>query len=500
MKKPILTLSYLFAFVTAALAQVNTQRDTTFELRFPGLSGAFTYRVNEFLYTKSQPLSDGKIMMYGSIHNSLDSEISGIARLNADGSWDNTFDGPDFDQQYYIRVRAFKELNDGKYLVAGEFTDFSDGTNQTSIIRLNNNGSLDQTFNAGFNKSFNPIIWAMEVQPDGKILIAGDFTNTQHGNRIVRLNTDGSVDNTFKADAATNGIRDIKLLANGKILISGKFNISPWKNGVAVLNTDGSLDSAFSHNQPNNSSVANVYPRTAIQSNGKIVVAGFSQASSSRIEIVRYNADYTVDSTFHKATNTSSSGNYITDMAVQKDDKIIATGYFFKDYDGNTSISGIMRLNADGTVDTTFNTNKGFGSSSLVYDCAIQADGKILVTTENTTYQGESLRISAGGFTTNQSIIRLNGNAVAGPSGVQNKAIHNGFTFYPNPSSNQIFINQLQGQSTISIHNLSGQLIFKDKVVTPNTTIDVSGFANGIYILQVENDGGVTTQKLQIRN
>jgi hypothetical protein len=93
----------------------------------------------------------------------------------------------------------------------------------------------------------------------------------------------------------------------------------------------------------------------------------------------------------------------------------------------------------------------------------------------------------------------LNGNAVAGPSGFQNKAIHNGFTFYPNPSSNQIFVNQLQGQSTISIHNLSGQLMFKDKIQTPNTTIDVSGFANGIYILQVENDGGVTTNKLLIQ-
>ena len=109
MKKSILTLTNLLVFAAVALAQVNTKRDTTFELKFPGLSGAFIYRVNEFLYTKSLPLSDGKIMMYGSIHNSLDSEISGIARLNADGSWDNTFDGPDFDQQYFIRVRAFKE-------------------------------------------------------------------------------------------------------------------------------------------------------------------------------------------------------------------------------------------------------------------------------------------------------------------------------------------------------------------------------------------------------
>ena len=81
---------------------------------------------------------------------------------------------------------------------------------------------------------------------------------------------------------------------------------------------------------------------------------------------------------------------------------------------------------------------------------------------------------------------------------MQNKALQTGFTFYPNPSSNQIFVNQLNGESIISIYNLSGQLIYQNKTSSTNETIDVYGFTNGLYILKVENNGELYTQKMMV--
>ena len=131
----------MLALAFSAHAQTpNTQRDETFVLDLSE-AGALSFAPNEFPLTRVLPLSDGKILMYGSFGNPLQTVISGVVRLNADGSWDDSFDGPDFDQDYYLRIRTAVELPDGKYLVGGQFTDFSSGVNQLGIIRLNNDGS-----------------------------------------------------------------------------------------------------------------------------------------------------------------------------------------------------------------------------------------------------------------------------------------------------------------------------------------------------------------------
>ena len=489
--KHALLLAGVLALPLTALAQTpNTQRDASFVLDL-STPGPLTFAPNEFPLTRVLPLSDGKILYYGSLHNPLHTNLSGVVRLNADGSWDDSFDGPDFDQDYYLRIRAAVELPDGKYLVGGQFTDFSSGVNQRGIIRLNNDGSQDMSFDAAFE--INPTINAIAVQPDGKILIAGGYGTMSHGTGITRLLPDGTVDATFDAGQAPTNIRDIKVLPNGQILVAGRF--SNWSGGLAVLNADGTRDLSFNHTGyiHSSSSFDNTYPRTAIQPDGKIVVAGLQ--TSSIVKIMRYNADYTVDADLHVANNAQINGVFPTGVAIQNDGKIIVTGYFLNAYDGVSSVSGVMRLNADGTLDGTFDTANGFGNAPLAYHCALQADGKILVVTENSSYQGQGLYLNDG-WPTNQSIIRLNGDA-SGVS-VAEHAAPFAFELFPNPASDMLFLRQVPTGAVVRLLDLTGRVLLEQRASTDRLELPIAAQAPGVYLVSVMHEGHAVTHRVVV--
>lgn len=490
--KHILPLAAALALAFNAHAQTpNTQRDDSFVLDLSE-AGALTFSPNEFPLTRVLPLSDGKVLFFGSLHNPLHTTMSGVVRLNADGSWDDGFDGPDFDQDYYLRIRAAVELPDGKYLVGGQFQDFSSGVNQLGIIRLNNDGSQDMSFNAGFE--FNPTINAIALQPDGKILIAGGYGSLSHGTGITRLLPDGTVDATFDAGQAPTTIRDMKVLPNGQILVAGRF--SSWSGGLAVLNPDGSRDESFVHSGYIHSDniFDNVHPRTAIQPDGKIVVAGLQ--TSSIVKIMRYNADFTVDTDFHVATNASISGVYPTGVAIQNDGKIIVTGYFLNAYDGVSSVSGVMRLNADGTLDETFDTANGFGNGPLAYHCALQADGRILVVTQNSSYQGQSLTMTGGGFPTVQYIVRLNGDG-SGTSVAEPDAPFT-FELYPNPATDVLYLRQVPVGAVVRILDAVGRVLQEERATSDRMELPMAAQAPGVYLVSVLHEGYAITHRVVV--
>src|SRR5438309_937817 len=133
----------------------------------------------------------------------------------------------------------------------------------------------------GFDPNANGTVYVVVVQPDGKILIVGDFTTLSPNggaavtrNRIARLNPDGTLDTAFDP-SANNVIYAIALQADGKILIGGAFTtLSPnggaavTRNRIARLNPDGTLDTAFDPN------ANNVVRAIAVQADGKILVGG----------------------------------------------------------------------------------------------------------------------------------------------------------------------------------------------------------------------------------
>lgn len=335
--------------------------DQTFNSTGTGLNS--NAQILQFL---EQP--DGKILIAGkSVTSYNGDDIFGIVRLNNDGSRDSSFNTTEFVSQ----INSIKLQPDGKILVGGNFTSFN-GTTSNRLVRLNADGTTDSSFNIG--SGFNGTINSMVLQSDGKILVVGSFStfdgNAQ--NRIVRLNSDGSIDATFITGTGFNNIANsICLQPDGKILVVGNFTSfnANTNNYMVRLNPDGSEDLAFSNTFPYSYNTTKV----GLQSDGKILVSDYY--------FYRLNSDGTHDTTF---TNYFL---YQNDFLVLNDDKIVVGGNFYNS-SGHT-VNTIIRLNSDGTNDPDFAWGVGF--DNYVYDIAQQPDGKILVGGTLNTYNDISV-------------------------------------------------------------------------------------------------------------
>jgi uncharacterized delta-60 repeat protein len=182
-------------------------------------------------------------------------------------------------------------------------------------------GSLDTSFDPG--SGANSVVWAIAEQPDGKILIGGDFTiyNGAPRNRIARLNSDGSLDAGFNpGSGANNDVRAMAVQPDGKILIGGWFTIynGAPRNYMARLNSDGSLDTGF---DPGSGANEFLYV-VALQPDGKILIGGeFTIYNGApRNYIARLNSDGSLDTSFDPG---SGANEWVWAMAVQPDGKIL---------------------------------------------------------------------------------------------------------------------------------------------------------------------------------
>jgi uncharacterized delta-60 repeat protein len=341
-------------------------------------------------YTALQP--NGNIVICGWFTNFNGIARNYIARLNTNGFLDSTF-SPRTGASDNVLSTAFQP--DGKIIIGGDFTTYN-GIERNNIARLNVDGSLDNSFNLG--NGANGTVNSIALETDGKIIIGGAFTtyNGINRNRIARLNADGSLDTTFNpGTGANNFVLSITLQPDGNIIIGGWFNSYNGnnRNRIARLNTDGSLDTTF---KPGSGADWFIYP-TALQPNGKIIVGGdFNDYDGTLINrIVRLNADTSLDNTFNPGTGANGA---VYATALQPDGKIIIGGAFTT-YNGTTR-NRIARLNADGSLDNTF--NPGAGANDFVYSTTLQPDGKIIVGGAFTTYNG-SIR---------NRIVRLNANGI----------------------------------------------------------------------------------------
>ncbi|MBA2735927.1 MAG: hypothetical protein H0U50_03960, partial [Pyrinomonadaceae bacterium] len=305
-------------------------------------------------------LRQGKILIAGDATGSANDSVS---RLNANGS---------LDESYRVnvgrtgRVREIVQQLDGKIYVAGEFT-LVNGTARNSFARLNANGSLDTSFVPYFNNfPGNQIVYAVAPQPDGKVLVGG--TN---GFLLTRLNADGTQDTSFNPNLANFGvIYDIALLPNGQIMIVGNFGEvrGNANRRVARLNSDGTIDAGFNPLTPN----ADVY-KVLRQPDGKILIGGeFTQIGmSERGRIARFNSDGSLDTTFNPPGGANGG---VYDLDLQSNGKIVLGGAFTT-LNGSNNQQRIGRLNADGSLDTEFVQTV----NSNVNAVKIQPDGKILI-------------------------------------------------------------------------------------------------------------------------
>ena len=181
---------------------------------------------------------DGKVLISGDFSTINSAPRNRLARLNADGSLDGTFN---IGSGLNGAANAITVLPDGKILIGGAFTTYNGGT-RNRLARLQSNGVLDPAFTGGTGLDQTP--WALAVQPDGKILIGGEFSviNGKSLGRIARLNANGGQDLTFKlSSGANNLVSSVGLLPDGHIVAAGNFTVLDGYNRarVAFLNSDG---------------------------------------------------------------------------------------------------------------------------------------------------------------------------------------------------------------------------------------------------------------------
>jgi uncharacterized delta-60 repeat protein len=402
----VLVLSAFACFASALAAQALTL-DTAYG------AGVTEAQVNNYV---SAVQADGKILVGGAFRSVNSTNLSFLTRLNSNGTIDTTFNsgglGPNAD------VLEIVVLSDGKILIGGSFTTYN-GVAASKIARLNSDGTFDTTFNPGGTGVISTSrVTSIVIQPDSKIMVAGQSLAGYNGvtiNGLFRLNSNGTLDTTFVSGFATSpaNIEQIARQTDGKILIAGSFTVygGVTKNGIVRTNVDGSVDNTFNAGGigvETNQDIAGI----GIQTDGKIMIGGdfTSYNSNPKPGIARLNANGTLDSTFVTPTFLST---YFESFAFQPDGKILAAGT------GNGLSSNlyapVMRFNTDGTFDSTFAATIG---DNIGYHLSQQADGKIIATGFFSEY-GENehngiVRLNANGAVDTTFNVSLNGNGFVG--------------------------------------------------------------------------------------
>ncbi|MBS1792277.1 MAG: VCBS repeat-containing protein [Acidobacteria bacterium] len=341
---------------------------------------------------------DGRILAAGSFNNVAGQPRSKVARLNANGSLDTSFQNPNITGQFSNdNVFAMKLQPDGKILIGGQFTGVG-GQTRNYLARLNPDGSLDAAFAPVVN---NPVV-AIGLQTDGKILIGGYFTTAggQARTYVARLNADGSLDGAFQNPVITvpGPVLPVSTLAvqsDNKVLVGGQFNSigGQSRSFAARLNADGSLDTSFA--LAPGGPVGEFLPTPA---GDKIFISGFFSAvnGTPRTTLALVNtADGALDTSFQ---NVNIPSGYVGPMALQPNGKLIVGGEFSTI--AGTARDDLARLNADGSFDATFtDPNANFGGQFFsLNSLALQPDGKLLVGGQFTTI----------GRQTRKNLVRLN--------------------------------------------------------------------------------------------
>lgn len=331
---------------------------------------------------------DNKIVVVGGFTSYNGTPANRIIRLNTNGTVDTSF-------VYGTGFDAFTDnvaiQSDGKIIVTGSFTSYN-GTPITHIARLNTDGTLDSTFGSLVGYSGAASTRGIAIQPDGKIIFAGQFTgynSVTHG-RIFRLNSDGTLDTTFNAGTGANQqLNHVAIQPDGKIIIVGQLVFTSY-NGtpvgkIARLNSDGTIDGTFLSGLGFDGGVRTI----GLQSDGKIILgsatAGFTTYDGASVigQLVRLNPNGTLDTSFNVGTGIPL--NTIATIAIQPSNQKIYLGGVFTSYNGILA-NNIVRLNTDGSLDTSFAYVAGFNGS--VSKINFLPNDKLIITGSFTTYQG----------------------------------------------------------------------------------------------------------------
>jgi len=370
-----LAVSWL-AIVQTVCSQTWCPLDPTFSPRLNNASAVY--------FVTLQP--NGQILIGGAFLSINGTAITNVARLNQDGTLDATFNPSG--AAAFGSVDAIAVQNNGKIVIGGAFASIA-GVAPQNLARLNANGSVDPTFDP--NLFVDGPVNAVVMQPDGRILLGGSFNTIDNVDRVslARLNTNGTLDMSFDAcvsASAGDGATALSVLGNGQILASGNFSFrtnTVFRNGIARLDPCGDVDLTYAPQPGIDSGASYIF---ALRSNGKVILGGDFKfyGFDNRSGVTQLSASGTVDTNFDPGTGIDQ-GNTVYAMALQSDGKVVIGGDVTS-YNEQPH-SGLARLNLDGTLD--LNCDPGLGPNNSISSMVIQPDGRILVAGKFTSFDGQ---------------------------------------------------------------------------------------------------------------
>jgi uncharacterized delta-60 repeat protein len=339
---------------------------------------------------------------------------TGLSPSLPPGSLDPSFgtNGTVVDTTFY-NYQAGALLSDGKIIAVGiQNGDFS-------LVRYNSNGTIDTSFGTNgrtitdFGEPDTNSLrsqdqgWSIAVQPDGKILVAGNSSTYDYNDfrsrpidqfAVARYNPDGTLDTSFGTDGrvttdlvsnSSEQGQSVIVQPDGKVIVAG---YAGPDFAVVRYNSNGSLDTSFGTDGKVITDIngSDQGQEAILQPDGKILVIGWSSIGGGEtIALARYNSDGSLDTSFGTDGKVITSyGPYSDgwDVALQADGKIVIAGrgggtdpnnYF------TINNFAVLRYNSDGSPDTTFGdagkVTTDFGSYDFAYTVAIQTNGKIVV-------------------------------------------------------------------------------------------------------------------------
>lgn len=314
-----------------------------------------------------------------------------VVRLLADGSLDGSFTIGVASVQFGSNPVSISSLllqPDGKVLVGGNFANFS-GASVYGLVRLDQSGSIDSAYGAGALGG-NQRVYDLELDQSGRLLVG-------RWGGIERWNQDGTRDESFLVRVNISGtplVSDIHVRIDGRIVIAGNFQwvggepgitLGTTRRNIAQLLPDGTVDQSFLVGEPDLTHVPEIYGMLPHFDGALLLLGRFRTSSNSGIPVLRVRNDNDIDWSFTAAISPKIPAVPVLDKPVaflQTDGKIVlAVG-------NNWGERGrrLIRMLPDGSLDASFDmpadvvvATSGFTGSVGIHSTAVQADGKILV-------------------------------------------------------------------------------------------------------------------------
>jgi|GEM_PF-4591277 len=359
------TNQFLKAFVCFVFSCVMYAQDGSVDLTFNSVDNSLKNGFDQIVLDM-EVLPDNKIVYVGNFIHYQNAQKPYIVRVNPDNTIDYTFNTQTHFNGFLNNVAV---QPDGKILVAGYFTQYGD-TDVNGFARLNQDGSLDTTFQA-VSGLWPGSVAEIKLQQDGKILLGGSFAGG-----LLRLNGDGSVDQSFLLGEQFSMVTALTVLENGDI-IAGGYVMNPPSIVLRKFSSSGSAINLYNSITFNNY----IYNIVVMQDGSLLTTGDFSTVNGTNTGcVVKVLPSGMLDQNFGLTIYGT-----VNDSKLLSDNKILIAGGF-----RSSEFKDILRLNADGSVDNSFFTSSSFFLETLGVQCLGIRVNKIIAAGDLTDYAGVS--------------------------------------------------------------------------------------------------------------